>query len=142
VISDNGVVYVGTYYVDPSTFLSVSGTVEAYSAAPVPGASPQFLAMIYSGADAVQSSIIVWTSDTPTPTDYIYFTTNVDHTQDPTPSSNHNGYCYSRALFSGAVNQVWNPSYSGGSYALQGFAYDSTTGHVIFGDDSNTLYIF
>ncbi|MDR1588943.1 MAG: hypothetical protein LBS51_01985 [Oscillospiraceae bacterium] len=143
VISDFGVVYVGTYYVDPTTFISVSGTVEVYSASASPAILPKYLTTVYSGDDGVQSSMIVW-SDWSTLKDYIYFTTNVDHTQDPTPSANHNGYCYAFDIAAHSASQVWNPTVAtpAGSYALQGFAYDSTTGHVIYGDDSDTLYIF
>jgi hypothetical protein len=140
VISDWGVVYVGTYYNDPQTFLSVSGTVEVYSASISATAPPSYLATVYSGADGVQSSIIVC-SEIDFLKDYIYFTTNVDHSLDPTPSVNHNGYCYSYDIPSRGSAQIWNP-YSGGSNALQGFAYDSNTGRIIYGDDSDTLYIF
>jgi hypothetical protein len=133
VLSYYGVIYVGTY----NSF--TSGTVEVYSESQYPTSPPSYLATVYSG-DPVQSSIIVW-SDEYNLKDYVYFTTNADHS----PSANHNGYCYSYDIPSRAATQIWNPnnpSSTPGSYALQGFAYDSTTGHVIYGDDSDTLYIF
>jgi hypothetical protein len=140
-ISDYGIVYVGTYCTDPETFKPVSGTVEAYGASLYSTVPPDYFKTIYSGDDGVQSSIIVWTPPTGY-RDYIYFTTNVDHTQDTPSTANHNGYCYWYNIVDRTYAPVWNPAYAGGSYALQGFAYDSVTGSVVFGDDSDTLYIF
>jgi hypothetical protein len=135
VISKNGYVYVGYYvagvypgeggvHAFPATFTKETDSVE-----------------IYSG-DPVQSSPIVY-SDEDNEIDYVYFTTNADHSYDDPPVTNHNGYCYSVDVSSSppvpAPAPAWNPAL-GGTYALQGFASDS--GYLVYGDDSNTLYIF
>jgi hypothetical protein len=137
VISDNGILYVGTSWYDDK-FEVTRGSVKALNSA-----SFDELAFIYgssSSGDAVQSSPIVY-SDEDNEIDYIYFTTNADHTYDPSPVTNHNAYCYEVDV-SGASpspSLAWNPSI-GGTYALQGFASDS--GYLVFGDDANNLTIF
>jgi hypothetical protein len=130
-ISDNGYVYVGTY----EGF--TSGTVEAYIPGTLSGgvlSSPTLAANIYTG-DPVQSSAIVWTDkESFPPTDYIYFTTNSNST-----TYVGSGYCYS---FNGtAPAQVWNPPTAGSNAELQGMAYSDVGGYVVWGDDSNNLYI-
>jgi hypothetical protein len=118
VISNNGYIYVGTYngY--------TSGTVDAYDLALNP-------VNIYTG-DPVQSSPIVW-SNTTTEVDYIYFTTN----SNPTTYVG-SGYCYA---FNGAsaTGPVWAPA-AATNATLQGMAY-ADSGNVVWGDDSNNLYI-
>jgi hypothetical protein len=117
VLSASGIIYVGTYGYNPTTFASV-GTVEALT----PSLNP--LATIYNG-DPVQASPIVW-SDVD---DYIYFTTN---------SGTGGGWCYS---FDGSTAaQVWtSPNTSANVYSVQGMA--SSEGYVVWGDDGNYLYI-
>jgi outer membrane protein assembly factor BamB len=141
VVSANGYVYVGWYGYDAS-FVGVGGVV----AVPTSFTASTTPTTVYSG-DAVQASPIVYSVTTTTPTpanraDYVYFTTNADHSGDSPPVTNHNGYCYRVGLANLNVpvpTLAWNPS-SGGTYALQGFAADN--GHLVYGDDSNTLYIF
>jgi hypothetical protein len=127
VISANGNIYVGTY----SGF--TDGTVEAYAPTGSPTGGPVRLATIYDG-DPVQSSVIAY-SDEDDKIDYVYFTTN---------SAVGAGYAYS---FDGTNSTpLWSaggtlaPIGSNGHYALQGFASDD--GYLVYGDDSNGLYIF
>jgi hypothetical protein len=117
VVSDNGYIYVGTY----NGF--TSGTVEAF---PIDDFSVPYKEIIYSG-DPVQSSPIVYsTSDG----DYIYFTTNSNST-----TYVGTGYCYS---FDGSnPAPIW--SAAAANAVLQGMAYSE--GYVVWGDDSNKLYI-
>ena len=137
VISANGILYVGTSAYNTSTFTS-TGTVQAFNSTTLAQ-----LATVYTG-DPVQASPIVYSNTTPgvNRADYVYFTTNADHTYDPTPVTNHNGYCYRvglTILTNPVPSLAWNPV-TGGTYALQGFASDN--GYVIYGDDSSNLYIF
>ncbi|MDR2359853.1 MAG: hypothetical protein LBD85_01040, partial [Oscillospiraceae bacterium] len=127
-ISDSGYIYVG-YNSGFSAGGVVAVLASAFSGTPI---------TIYTG-DPVQSSPIVW-SDTANDIDYVYFTTNASN------SPNHNGYCASYVPGASGGNIVWNPNNPPGvpgSYALQGFAHTSEVGPVvIYGDDSNTLYVF
>jgi hypothetical protein len=116
VISANGYVYVGTY----NSF--TSGTVEAVLASSFSGPPIN----IYSGAP-VQSSAIVYSANT---LDYVYFTTNLY----PRGSA----FCFRNITGSSTVTQMW--TYLGQNSAVQGFASDA--GILVYGDDSNTLYIF
>ncbi|MDR3288315.1 MAG: hypothetical protein LBT22_02685 [Peptococcaceae bacterium] len=125
VVSESGYIYVG------ANQLFSSGSVQAFDL------TLANLAPVYSG-DPVQASPIVYT-DEATGDDYIYFTTNADHSQDTPPVTNHNGYCYSYLPGAATGTLVWNPSL-GGTYALQGFAADN--GYLVYGDDGNNLYIF
>jgi hypothetical protein len=121
VISENGYVYVGTY----SGF--TSGTVEAF---PVSNFVTGAKVPIYSG-DPVQASPIVYTDQESTFDDYIYFTTN---------SGSGKGYCYSYGGTGTTPQSRWSAGgTSGNRYAEQGFASDN--GYLVYGDDSNTLYI-
>jgi hypothetical protein len=124
VISANGYIYVGTY----AGF--ASGSVEAYT----PGnatTAPNFVSTIYKG-DPVQSSVIVQSDTVITNTDYIYFTTNTNST-----TYVGTGYCYSFNGTPSPVSPLW--SQAAGNAALQGFS--SNNGYLVFGDDSDNLYI-
>jgi hypothetical protein len=142
VISANGYIYVGSYNNDGT------GLVEAYTPGDGINTPPALAAVIYNPGDAVHSSPIVYSVTAPViqRADYVYFTTYADHSQDPPPATNHNGYCYRVGLTnlsSPVPSLAWNlPNPAGvtGSFALQGFASDN--GYLVYGDDSNTLYIF
>jgi hypothetical protein len=136
VISENDQVYVGWYV---TGIYPGRGGVNTL---PKGFVDDTTVADVYAG-DPVQASPIVY-SDTEELLDYVYFTTNADHSYDTPPAANHNGYCWAVDVSSGtpvpSQNPTWNPV-TGGTYALQGFAA-SNDGHVIYGDDSNVLYIF
>ena len=144
VISQNGYIYTGWFGYDYVNFYSIGGVVGLPVSNFTTGARFDVYGNgITSGnpeGDPVQSSPIVWSDDDEL-IDYVCFTTNADHTYDTTPVTNHNGYCYSVNVsgVTPASNLAWNPP-TGGTYALQGFASDG--GYLIYGDDSNTLYIF
>ena len=143
VISDNGYVYVGWNGYSTTTFTSVGGVMGIQAGFTGRGGTTG-LFPVYTG-DPVQSSPIVYSARTGLPasyTDYVYFTTNADHTYDVTPVTNHNGYCYQVGgvgTGSPSPSLTWNPA-TGGTYALQGFSSDG--GYLVYGDDGNTLYIF
>jgi hypothetical protein len=116
VVSANGFIYVGSeggvQVVPVSTF---ANPVTVFSGGPVT-ASP----IVYS----------ISTGSMPSRIDYIFFTTNA--------FPNGTAYCYSRAAVAGTITQVWSAAAM--SSALQGFAADG--GYLIYGDDSNRLYVF
>ena len=118
VISENGIVYIGSNNYDPILF-TTTGRIEAYTLD-----CACITQAVYVG-DPVQASPIVYTDID----DYIYFTTN---------SNTGAGYCYS---FDGTnAASVWT---AGGTsynrYTVQGFSSDD--GYLIYGDDSGRLYI-
>jgi hypothetical protein len=121
VISDNGIVYIGTNNYNPTAF-TTTGRIEAYALD-----LSCITQAIYSG-DPVQASPIVYTVGN---WDYIYFTTN---------SYTGAGYCY---RFNGSTNVAQLRWTAGGTsanrYTLQGFSSDD--GYLIYGDDSGRLYI-
>jgi hypothetical protein len=119
VISDKGYIYVGSYNNDGT------GLVEAYTPGDGVNTPPALAAVIYNPGDAVRSSPIVYTDGTGT-WDYIYFTTY---------SASGAGYCY---RYNGTnAQQRW--ATTGNAQAFQGFASDG--GYLVYGDDSNNLYI-
>jgi hypothetical protein len=129
-ISDNGVIYVGLYKSG-----SYSGGIAAFdqgSFTKLHSWNVTLPIVEIDGAvniNAVQASPVVW-SDVVNETDYVYVTTNV---------SGGSGYCYSFDTRSLNAELVWEAP--GDSYfALQGFASDN--GYLVYGDDSDILYIF
>ena len=136
VISDNGYIYVGgfnTYYdIDPDTGLLVRHDLGAIKTVPVdPNTWPSTPQLVwYSDSEAVQSSVIVYSTSRPK-TDYLYFTTNG-------PAGC--GRCISYATVSGTETDLWEtPAQTCRTYTLQGMASDG--GYVVFGNDLNYLYI-
>jgi hypothetical protein len=124
VISENGIIYVGTYNNDGIgnvwAFYPGDGVTTALTLADV----------IYSG-DTVQSSPIVYSSSFEGYLyDDVYFTTTAG-----------TGYDYAVEITStGTINFVecaWD--YVGNSSALQGFSSDE--GYLVFGNSANQLYI-
>jgi hypothetical protein len=119
VISSHDNIYVGYYA--PGIFPGQGGVVTV----PTTFIGTETLTPVYTG-DPVQASPIVFPAGS---NDYIYFTTN---------SASGAGYCY--RFFGTAALPVWTAGGSGSNnYALQGFASDG--GKLVYGDDSNTLYI-
>jgi hypothetical protein len=127
VASPNGRIYVGSN----DQFTGGGVHVFDYNLSPI--------GTLYSG-EPVQASPILYRYDPSV--DMVYFTTN---------SSNGKGYCY--AYDGQTALQKWEGGGSasaggaGGAYASQGFAFDKISsspnaGAFIYGDDSNTLYIF
>ena len=119
VISDNGILYIGTSDYDVFSYSS-TGRIEAYA---LDCSCIDY--SVYVG-DPVQASPIVYTAGN---WDYVYFTTNV---------YTGAGYCY---RFNGTTAALrWT---AGGTstnrYTLQGFSSDD--GYLIYGDDAGRLYI-
>jgi hypothetical protein len=133
VLSDNNIIYVGTY--DGSTF--ATGSVEAYT--PGTATTPPKNPVVIYNSDPVQASMIVWsTSDDEYNYDYVYFTTN---------SGSGAGRSYEVTLTKAAQpvyvssTSAWAVlNTSSSPYSLQGMAY-SDDGYVVWGDDGNNLYI-
>ncbi|MCL2046404.1 MAG: hypothetical protein FWG88_08465 [Oscillospiraceae bacterium] len=137
VVSGNGIIYTGSSYL-PLLNNNVAGSVQAFTYS---GGTLTSVATIYTG-DSVTSSPIVYSISTgpvPAHIDYIYFTTNADHSFDTTPVPNHNAYCYTYVPGAASASIVWNPI-TNGTFAPQGFASDD--GYLVFGDDANRLYIY
>jgi outer membrane protein assembly factor BamB len=125
VISENGIIYVGTYNNDGT------GNVWAFYPGDGVETAPTLADVIYSG-DTVQSSPIVY-SDTTSGSriDYIYFTAY---------SANGKGYCYYNDIDGGDIDEAWAAGgTSSNPQAFQGFASDG--GKLVYGDDGNRLYI-
>lgn len=88
--------------------------------------------------EGIQSSVVVYSEDHEdeesgviTHFDYLYFTTNGDGGK---------GYCAEHQVGSVSTSIVWNTGSAGTGYALQGVAV-SDNGAVVFGNDSNKLFI-
>jgi hypothetical protein len=128
VISDNNIIYVGTYGYNTVLEKGI-GAVEAFDS------NLSRLAIIYGGdddSDPVQSSPIVWSKNSTE--DYIYFTTNAG-------TEKGKGYCFYYDITDPtSASEEWAAGgTSSNPFALQGFASDN--GYLVYGDDGNCLYI-
>jgi hypothetical protein len=115
--ANNQYIYVGYY--------GTEGGVLAYPRSNLQTANPIDIA---TGLQ-VQSSPISYT-DNLGEVDYIFFTVN--------NGENGGGYAYSLSFDGSVHGEVWKAV--GQTFALQGFA--ETSGYIVYGDDSDTLYIF
>ena len=128
VISENGILYVGTSYFDDH--FEGHGTVFAYHADTLGN-----ITAVYEG-DAVQASPVVYSQNgIGIEEDYVYFTTN---------SPQGAGHCYSLKkdlmMVTTTIEHKWSvDGTSTNRYSLQGFSADKGT--LVYGDDGNRLYI-
>ncbi len=121
VISDNGILYIGTSDYDPFSYTS-TGRIEAFAAD-----LTSVNQYVYVG-DPVQSSPIVYSSGN---WDYVYFTTNAYAGA---------GYCYRLNRNTYASQSRWTAGgTSNNCFSVQGFS--SEDGYLIYGDDDGRLYI-
>ncbi|MDR1409656.1 MAG: hypothetical protein LBJ12_05230 [Oscillospiraceae bacterium] len=116
-ISANGYIYTGYY-----SGFSDGGVV----AVPLSNFAQGQITIVASGFP-VQASPIVYTDVETTFSDYVFFTTN---------AAAGTGYCYE---FNGSTPAGATWTGGGSNYALQGFASDN--GYLVYGDDSDHLYI-
>jgi hypothetical protein len=122
VISANNYIYVGVY--------------DGFSGGGINVIDDSFTLINVINMNApVQSSPIVWSVGGPLYRDYIYFTTNDYQTG--------KGYCYIYIVYQEQYGELWSAGGTGtgggGPVALQGFA--ANNGYLVYGDDSNTLYV-
>lgn len=151
VISENGYIYVGWHKYDYLNFTSIGGVVgvsvdDFFENDALFDVYGNGITLSNPVGDPVQSSPIVFSDTTEdAEVDYIYFTTN---------SYAGAGYCYYNDIGQGSgADILWTAG--GGTtnpYAVQGFAAGEITKkidnkdvvipYLVYGDDSNALYIF